>query len=428
MFDSDVPNPPLPDGLSTGALRDAVQAMADVARAHTSIAELSRWLHELERLHRTVEAAIVDVVGHVHRTGVYGLDGHLTVRSWTRATCRWSEAEQRARVASARLVDAFPQVGNELAAGRVSTAAVRELARAHDHPRIGHQLADVIDHLLGEAQRFDHRDFRLIVRRWEALADADGAHRSHDHVHEARDAFVGVVGDEGHVAAQLGTAQLAIVKSVFDQYVEAQFAADVAAAGPGNPLPRTPAQRRADALVAIFQAAAAGPAAGDGVLPIVNILIDQTTFDAQLEAMLTDTSVDLHPELLDGRRCESRDGTPIDPADAVIAALMGHVRRVVVGSDGVIIDLGRSSRLFTGKARTAVQLLKRACWWLGCIATGRQCDHLTPWADHGPTTPRNGEPACGRHNRWRNLGFGVRRDEHGDLHVYRPDGTEITTV
>jgi hypothetical protein len=426
MFATGVADAPV--GLSTAPLREAVRAMADEARAHASIGALSSWLQELERLHRTVEAAMLDVVGHVHRTGAFVADGHLSVRSWARATVRWSEADQRARVSAARLVDAFPQVADELAAGRVSTAAVRELARAHDHPRCGHRLGEVIDHLLAEAQRFDHRDFRLLVRRWESLADADGAHREHDEAHDARDAFVGLIGDEGHVTAHLGTAQLAIVKSVFDQYVEAQFAADVAAAGPGNPLPRTAAQRRADAFVAIFQAAAAGPAAGDGVVPIVNVVVDQATFEAQLEALLTDAPVDLRPELLDGRRCETRDGIPIDPSDAVIAAVMGHVRRVVVGSDGVVIDLGRTSRLFTGKARTAVQLLRARCWWRGCAAAGRQCDHLTPWAHDGPTSPANGAPACGRHNRWRNHGFRVERDGEGRLRLYRPDGTEITTV
>ena len=44
----------------------------------------------------------------------------------------------------------------------------------------------------------------------------------------------------------------------------------------------------------------------------------------------------------------------------------------------------------------------------------------------GSTSPGNGGPACGTHNRHKERGFSVRRDEAGHWHTYRPDGTEIT--
>lgn len=424
MFVSDV----LTAERSTAELREAVQAMSADARGLTSIQELSAWLQQLEQLNRTVEAAMLDVLAHTRRCGAYTADGHVSVSSWARATVRWSEAEIKSRVSSSRLVEAFPQVGDELAEGRVGVTQVRDLARAHDNDRCGDQLGDVVDHLLAEAQRFDHRDFRLLVRRWTVLADADGAHRHHDDINAARDAFVTVLGDEGLVTASLGTTQLATVQEVFDQYVELEFDADVASVPAGAPLPRTASQRRADAFVAVFQAAAASPGAAAGIVPIVDILIDQTTYEAQLEAMLTGDPVDLRPDQLAGRRCETRRGVPIDPGDAVVASVVGEVRRVVIGSDSVVTDLGRRSRVFTGHARTAVHLLRLVCEWLGCIATGNQTDHLTTWSENGHTNPCNGGPACGRHNRLRNFGFRVERDADGHFHVYRPDGSEIITI
>ncbi len=109
------------------------------------------------------------------------------------------------------------------------------------------------------------------------------------------------------------------------------------------------------------------------------------------------------------------------------AALTGHVRRVVFDTAGVIIDLGRRSRLFTGGARDAVMLGDRWCMWPGCgLRSGRcQTDHSTPWADQGPTTPDNGAAACGRHNRRKQRGYRTTRDNNGHSHTYRPDGTEI---
>jgi hypothetical protein len=67
------------------------------------------------------------------------------------------------------------------------------------------------------------------------------------------------------------------------------------------------------------------------------------------------------------------------------------------------------------------------CYWPGCAVPVHRCetDHLQPWGAGGSTSPGNGAPACGKHNRFRNHGFTVRRDEDGRLHVHRPDGTEV---
>ena len=103
---------------------------------------------------------------------------------------------------------------------------------------------------------------------------------------------------------------------------------------------------------------------------------------------------------------------------------------VVVGSDGVVVNMGRKTRLFTGARRLAVMLADTTCTWPGCHTPNRHCqaDHLDAFngPDRGPTNPANGGPACGRHNRFKEHGFTVRRDPHGHWHTYRPDGTEIT--
>ena len=131
---------------------------------------------------------------------------------------------------------------------------------------------------------------------------------------------------------------------------------------------------------------------------------------------------------MDQRRCETASGHQLDPNDMLAAALTGHVRRVVFDTAGVVIDLGRRSRLFTGSSRDAVMLGDRWCLWPGCdLRTGRcQTDHTTPWATgNGPTSPNNAGPACGRHNRWKQHRYTTQRDPTGHWHTYRPDGTEI---
>ena len=114
----------------------------------------------------------------------------------------------------------------------------------------------------------------------------------------------------------------------------------------------------------------------------------------------------------------------------VAAALIGHVRRVVVNVEGTVIDLGRKQRCFTGAARDAV-LLNQAtsggiprCMWPGCDRAVRhlQIDHVDAWRKGGPTDTHNGQPRCGFHNRLKEAGFIPHREPDGTWTYHRPNG------
>jgi hypothetical protein len=122
------------------------------------------------------------------------------------------------------------------------------------------------------------------------------------------------------------------------------------------------------------------------------------------------------------------DGHPIDPAEALAALHVGHLRRVVLDARSVVVDMGRATRLFTGPRQVAVRLQRISCFWPGCHVPVQHCqaDHLHPWGEGGRTDQANGAPACGKHNRVRNQGFTVSRDPTtGLLVVRRPDGTTL---
>jgi hypothetical protein len=194
-------------------------------------------------------------------------------------------------------------------------------------------------------------------------------------------------------------------------------------------MPRTDAQRRFDALFAIFEAAAVAPVDGQAPEPVVNVIVDHVTYETHMaRRRLFPMPADLPDISVMDRRCETTSGILLDPDDVIAAALAGHVRRVVFDSAGVVTDLGRKRRLFTGVAREAVLLQSGRCIWPGCsLPSGRcQADHVDEWvARVGPTRPDNGAPLCARHNRWKNRGFRTRRDDDGNWHTYRADGTEI---
>ncbi len=395
-------------------------------------------MQQLERLDRRIEHAIASVVAEVDRRGAWAIDGHRGVRGWCQATVNWSGAETTHRIRTVQLLSDLDGVAEALAAGAVGVAQVRELARARANPRCGEQLADCADIMLENAQTLRFDEFRLLVDRWEALADADGAHRSHEQTHAARHASIERVGDGYTIDGECGVAQGATMRKILERFCEAEFQADWDEArgrlGEGatpSDLARTSAQRRMDALHAIFMAAAGAPPGGKAPEPVVDIVVDQATFEAALTAMATGTSLDdCMPPVGDPtrRRCETIDGRLVDPCDAVVAALLGHVRRVVFGSASCTINLGVASRLFRGASRLAVWLQGTRCLWPGCGRHHCEIDHTRSWHDHGHTNADNGGPTCGHHNRWKTRGYHTWRDPDGRWHTYRPDGTEIRPI
>lgn len=191
-------------------------------------------------------------------------------------------------------------------------------------------------------------------------------------------------------------------------------------------LARSDAQRRFDALLAVFHAAAASTASHAEPAVTVNLVVGYDTFTHHLTKTLGGDPSPLPPGDPQAR-CETTSGVQVDPFDMLVAAAIGHVRRVVIDSHGVIVDVGRRQRLFTGPLREAVLLSQRECFWPGCNRPAGHCqaDHVLPYGTAGPTRTANGAPACAHHNRWRSRGYRTRRDPHGHWHHYRPDGTEL---
>ena len=139
------------------------------------------------------------------------------------------------------------------------------------------------------------------------------------------------------------------------------------------------------------------------------------------------------PSRVDRVRADSSTGTPLTLMDIAECAIVGHVRRVVINSDNVVIDLGRRERLFKRGARDAVLLGRWPGQDPGCVNCGipdrwSQADHTIDWQHGGPTSPWNGTIRCGYHNRLKNAGFTMRRHTDGTETLIRPDGTPTTAA
>lgn len=403
-------------------------------------------IQELEVLHRRLRTMQVEVMDRIEARGLHRFDGHASAKVMVRHVAKLSNAEAHRRAVVARALRDLPVVRAAFAQGQIGVCQVERIARAHANGRVRERLCRQDDAMAVLAASVGYERFDATVTDWVRRVDEDGTCDRSQRSHENRDAKLVQDFDGSWVlSAGCGSLQGLELQSILRRFVEAEFATDWDKArtehGLGatvEHLVRTDGQRRFDALFEIFQRAASAHAhAEGGSVVVTDVVVDQATFERQLRRF---SGADPSPvaESLDqsegslGFRCSSLDGRPVDASEAVAAALIGHVRRVVIGADRTVIDLGRRRRLFTGSAHLAAKLCATECYWPGCHVpvSGCQIDHLLPWADHGggsggSTDPGNGGPACGRHNRLKQRGFSVHRDATGHWHIYRSDGTEI---
>jgi hypothetical protein len=327
-------------------------------------------------------------------------------------------------------------VAGEFRAGRVGIAQVRELARLFANPRAGDQLGGSEDILLEAAKSLEFADFRIVTSRWEQLADADGAHEAHERAHRERNARVDVDGAVVRFETAHGVIQGTSMRNVFDAFCDAEFERDWAWVratygddATKSQMPRTPAQRRADAFVAMVLAAAeAGTGQGRSIDTTVNLVCDLEQFEQRLESEITDEPVDVDPSTVRDRRCETVDGVQVDPRQVVAATVAGRLRLIVTDDAGVIVHAGRKRKLFTGPIREAMMALDPMCAWLGCTLRAQICDidHLEPRSRGGPTDPSNSGIMCHHHNVYKHVhGFGAARRPDGTVEITRPDGTPL---
>lgn len=396
--------------------------------------EFERVLAEIERVRRQCEMLLATGSADADAAGVWRVDGHRTLRAWQRATLDHSSDTALRIRRNGAVLAALPALAHACERGAVGVDVLDLFGRLWANPRVRAQLYIDVDMLIDLAVTNWFDDTARLLRRWEALADADGAARSEADTHTARRARVAIVGDEGILTAGGGVADMVFLREVLARFAQAELHADLDDArqrveGPvtAGHLARTHRQRCFDALMNIFTTAATGAPAVIGTEPLVNIKIDQTSAEQLLRrAAGEDVPAPSASEFRE-RFCETLDGTPLSGNVALAALLVGRLRGYLTDPSGVVTHLGRRERLFRRGARDAALLRDLHCMWPGCDIPISRCqiDHVIPWSNAGPTNPVNAGGGCGTHNLWKTRGYRTVRRADGSWDIYRPDGTRI---
>jgi Domain of unknown function (DUF222) len=430
----------------------AVGALAGLELESLEAEDLLGLVADVEVVARRLDSVRVRLAGSLDRGGAYSVDGHRSARAALRHLGRLSGPEAARRVRTARALRELPAVGAGFDAGRVPTEMAHAVGRVASNRRVGEFLEGADPIFAEQACEEPHDDFVAWLGEWERLADADGADQDDEQAHRRRSVSLVQNEIDGSwlLRGQFGALQGAVLAETLAGFLAAEDEADRAEAiercGPDATAAqwvRSGSQRRADALVALVGHACEG-APGRAGGPLVNIVIDQASFEEMITRRTAPPAARRRPTIPDtgtagddpgGRVCSTTSGHTLSPHDALAAAMVGHIRRVVIDGDGRVIDLGRSRRLFTGASKAAAEIHgaiaargPTRCLWSGCTASNQwlQIDHHTPWPQGGRTDQDNANLLCGHHNRLKTTGYTPVRGPDGTWRLLRPDGTHIT--
>jgi hypothetical protein len=428
-------DPEAPEISATPAL-DAAQA----ALAELSDVELEDRLRTLDQDLRRLEAEFGVALQCARTRNLGKRDGYRSLTAWQRGELASSPTQTRHRNRLAATVTKAPAVVEALLTGRLGVTQAQMLAGAATHPRTSQDFGASAEMLVDIATSQEYSGFSTCLQHWQMYADPDGATRRAEAAHRRRWVAMGIADDTGFLHGSGGVLDITEMREILERFTQIEFDKDWAICTEQHGadactalMPRTSSQRRWDALHQIFLQAASTPAGAQLPIPTLNIVMDLGTYESTLTRMRLipgqsrNGLMDLEPVPFHLRRCQTSDGVAVEPVEALVRSLHGHIRRVIFESPTLVTDLGRRQRLFTGAARDAVQLQATHCVWPGCQVSSSHCqhDHLRSWESGGHTSPANGAPLCGRHNRHKTKGYQIDRDPTGAWKVARPNGQTL---
>jgi len=374
----------------TAALDALVDVDPDALAGRDEVVALHRQLARLEAVAARAAAAF-------ERTGAWSADGARTPGAWLASRCLVPEHVAGRRLQAGRVLPELPATEAAWLAGAIGASAVEQLVAARNDTTAA-QLGEDEPELVRFATRLHPKAFARLVGHWRAGADPDGVEDDARRLHDDRrvhlsSTFEGAWVLDGVLDPVGGEIVAGALHGIGQELFRSDWAEARAAHGEGagiDKLTRTPAQRRADALVELARRAVASPTDATPSRPLFTVVVDRPTF---------------------GRVCElARARTAVAPGALVPWLSEADVQRVVFDPADRVLGVGAKRRLFTGADRRAVEVRDGECTSPFCAVPAEDCevDHVVPFAEGGPTTPDNGRLACGFHNRSRS---GAQRPE-----------------
>ncbi|MBT2535828.1 HNH endonuclease signature motif containing protein [Arthrobacter sp. ISL-69] len=350
-----------------------------------------------------------------------------------------------------------PELGAAVAAGTVASRPASIITMALDrvrHHATGDTTARMEHALTRTAAEYDTDFLTRIARRWTDAIDQDGSEPSEEELRRRQGVFLRqvtrglqhieifatpdqyeplltVMNTATNPRTRAGTTEGSDAGS--DAGNDADSAVDSGDGTGGGPDAdldrRTRPQRLLDGLVGACKAALTTgtlPTAG-GLRPQVMVTIDYRDLLDRLEhttaqgpryrtaATGTGTATPAGPwdtdhsseTTLSPGSTGSIPGAgsfaftgPVNASTVRKIACDADIIPVLLGSQGRVLDIGRTTRIFPPHIRKAITARDQGCAFPGCTIPAPWCEahHITYWSHGGPTSTDNGTLLCSHHH------------------------------
>lgn len=359
-------------------------------------------LAEVIALRDRLDAQISEALGEFDAAELFELDGAVSTISWLRSRAGQSNRAATRIATTAKRLRRCPVTRGTWRDGSLSGGQIDAVV-ANLTPRRTPLWEDHEARVVPLLEPLDVRDTTIAMQAWAARADALFDEREPSSEPD-RSLYLSS-GLDGR--RELSGTFDAETGEVLTTAIRLATTADLE----GEPV-RVPAQRRADALIAVCR----------WYLDHQNV---QPAGRHRSHVNVTMTLRDLE------NRGQGRldDGTPLD-AEAIRRILChSNIHRVLRGASSVL-DYGRSTRAIPPPLYQALLVRDRGCRFPGCDRPGAWCDghHIRHWADGGPTDMANLVLLCSRHHhRLHTAGWHLKLLPDATVEVTLPDGRTLTS-
>jgi len=358
--------------------------------------ELKRVVHERDLLDLQAAALAAQFAG----TNEYDVQGYATAIDWMRFNCHLTSTAAADLIAAGKNLHRLPESVQAVCKGEIGYAHVKAMARAAN--AVGPKFDE--SSLLEKARDNSAGKFYFICQHYRHSADRGGYEAEQRELVENRKLWISTC-DDGSV----------LLNGIFDREGGATLrtALEPLARRSGAHDDRSRERRVADAAVEL-----AMHGLDSGLVPQQGSQRTHLQVTTTLETLLGlpgAPAADLELSSL-----------PISSKTVERLACDCSVTRILLGSDSVVIDVGRARRTISGPARKALNVRDRGCTWPGCErpASWTSGHHIQHWLHGGTNAPPNLTLLCYRHHWMVHEGnWQIVRDDDGRMLTIPPTVT-----
>ncbi len=383
------------------ALRAAVDATLETDPSDLGDVGLSEEIISLRAEIDRLEAQFARLVYAGHQRGIGNVDGSPSTAAWLRRRTGMREGDARAAIEAGEVCEVLPTTAQAWRDGEITAGAARTIigARVKGHDA---KLRAVEPVLLDMARDGATRELQRTCAHFRQCAQADGTEpRDHDGLTICT-TYAGRTILNGNLSSSAAETVVTALHALTDP--------------PTDDDRRTPARRRADALVRMAELAlgalrGAGPDGPVRARPSASVVMDWETLTRDaLGRMDGEFTGILHRSDVERLLCDS------------------VVTRVVTGPRGLPIDVGRARRTIPTPTRQALVVRDQGCRYPGCGRPPGWCDahHVVHWRQGGRTDLENLVLLCDHHHHVVHQPGWIVKFDGEEFRVLKPDGSEIT--